>query len=128
LSKGPGPGHAHHGPITAQVIATRHAVLTATADNQRVTGDSLTDLVLRVSGLYYLAAELMTQDQARFATGIVAMISMHIAAADANGLDLEHNFSIGSRWHGPILDLNFIGLSVNKGFHGAFLSVCRVDL
>jgi len=63
------------------------------------------------------ADKLMAQHQARLAARVVAMPGVHVRPADAYGLDLQHHVARHQLGHGPLLQLQFAGLGVDKGFH-----------
>jgi hypothetical protein len=47
----------------------------------------------------------------------VAVIGVHVGAAYANGLDLEHNFVSSQLWVGLFAVGHFTSVGVSQGFH-----------
>jgi hypothetical protein len=123
LGKGAGPCHADHRAVRAQVVAALQAPVAAAAGDQRVAGDTLAGQPQRRGRLDHRGGELVAEHQPGFAARVVAVVGVHVRAADAGGVDAQHHFVIGKLGLGAVVQLDLIGGGVDEGFHG-FSSRC----
>ena len=61
----------------------------------------------------------MAQHQAGLAARVMAMVGMHVRAADPGGVDAQHHLAIDQFRFGPVVQLHLVGLGVDQGFHRA---------
>ena len=88
-------------------------------DNQRIDRDTLSAESSTGNG----ASRLMTENQGRRAAAVMAMIGMHVRAADTDSLDLDND--LAGRSHGlRLITVNeAVRAGIDKCFHGCRPSI-----
>ena len=62
---------------------------------------------------------LVAEDQRRRAAGVVAVIGVHVGAADADGLDPDEHFAGVRHRIGLVAEVQAVGAGVDERLHGA---------